>query len=297
VGTTFTLTVALANSSRRDEAAAEGELKPDELSVLVIDDDPVACEHAQLVLGQVGVNCDTALSGIEGIAMVKMREARRCPYNLLLVDWRMSEMDGVETARRIRETVGDETPIIILTSYSWDEIAGEAKEAGVDAFVSKPLFANTVLDEFGEAFRRKAKAVQPKTVHLEGRRVLLAEDMAVNAEIMVMLLGMHEMEVDVAENGRVAVDAYASHEPGYYSAILMDMRMPEMDGLQATEAIRAMGREDSGDIPIIALTANAFDEDVQRSLKAGLDAHLSKPVETDALFATLEALIERRERK
>ena len=125
----------------------------------------------------------------------------------------------------------------------------------------------------------------------------MAEDMEINAEIIVMLLSMREMEVDVAENGQVAVDAYASHEPGYYSAILMDMRMPVMDGLQATEAIRAMGREDSGDIPIIALTANAFDEDVQRSMQAGLNAHLSKPVETDALFATLEALIDQREQK
>ena len=297
VGTTFTLTVTLANSDRRSEDAAMGVLRPDELSVLVIDDDPVACEHAQLVLGQVGVNCDVALSGVEGIAMVKMREARRSPYNLLLVDWRMPEMDGVETARRIREAAGNDAPIIVLTSYNWDDIAEEAKEAGVDTFVSKPLFANTVLDEFSEAFKKKAKALKPKTVQLEGRRVLLAEDVEINAEIMVMVLSMREMEVDIAENGQVAVDKYASHEPGYYSAILMDMRMPVLDGLQATEAIRGMGREDSEDIPIIALTANAFDEDVQRSMNAGLNAHLSKPVEADALFATLEALIEQRGQK
>ena len=297
VGTTFTLTVMLANSDRRNEAAAMGALQPDELSVLVIDDDPVACEHAQLVLGQVGVSCDAALSGIEGIAMVKMREARRCPYNLLLIDWRMPEMDGVETTRRIREAVGNDTPIIILTSYNWDEVVDEAKEAGVDTFVSKPLFASTVLDEFSEAFKKKEKTLKPKTAHLEGRRVLLAEDVSINAEIMVMVLGMREMEVDIAENGQVAVDKFASHEPGYYSAILMDMRMPVMNGLEATEAIRGMDREDSDSIPIIALTANAFDEDVQQSMKAGLDAHLSKPVEADALFATLEALVDQKERK
>ena len=133
--------------------------------------------------------------------------------------------------------------------------------------------------------------------HLEGRRVLLAEDVAVNAEIMVVLLDMHGMEADVAENGQVAVDKFASHEPGYYSAVLMDMRMPVMNGLEATEAIRGMDRADAARIPIIALTANAFDEDVQRSMQAGLDAHLSKPVEADALFATLEALIEQREQK
>ncbi len=297
VGTTFTLTVTLANSDRHDDAAAMGVLRPDEMSVLVIDDDPVACEHTQLVLGEAGVSCDAALSGVEGIAMVKTREARRRPYNLLLIDWRMPEMDGVETTRRIREAVGSDTPIIILTSYNWDEIVEDAKEAGVDAFVSKPLFANTVLDEFGEVFKKKEKTLKPKTVRLEGRRVLLAEDVAINAEIMVMLMGMRGMEVDIAENGQVAVDKYANHEPGYYSAILMDMRMPVLNGLQATEAIRGMDREDSGNIPIIALTANAFDEDVQRSMQAGLDAHLSKPVEADALFTTLEALIEQREQK
>ena len=133
--------------------------------------------------------------------------------------------------------------------------------------------------------------------HLEGRRVLLAEDVEVNAEIMVVLLDMHGMEADIAENGQVAVDKFASHEPGYYSAVLMDMRMPVMNGLEATEAIRGMDRADAARIPIIALTANAFDEDVQRSMQAGLDAHLSKPVEADALFATLEALIEQREQK
>ena len=123
------------------------------------------------------------------------------------------------------------------------------------------------------------------------QQILLAEDVAVNAEIMMMVLTMREIEVDVAENGRIAVDLFSAHEPGYYDAILMDMRMPEMDGLEATMAIRSMERPDSQTIPIIALTANAFDEDVQRSMQAGLNAHLSKPVEPEQLFATLESLI------
>ena len=126
---------------------------------------------------------------------------------------------------------------------------------------------------------------------LKGRHILLAEDVVVNAEIIVMVLKMREIEVDVAENGRIAVDMFAQHPAGYYDAILMDMRMPEMDGLEASRTIRAMDREDAKDIPIIALTANAFDEDVQRSLQAGLNAHLSKPVEPAALFETLESLI------
>jgi CheY-like chemotaxis protein len=147
------------------------------------------------------------------------------------------------------------------------------------------------MDEFREAFRRKNEALAKKTVDLKGRRILLAEDVAVNAEIMMMVLTMREIEVDVAENGRIAVDLFSVHEPGYYDAILMDMRMPEMDGLEATMAIRSMERPDSQTIPIIALTANAFDEDVQRSMQAGLNAHLSKPVEPEQLFATLESLI------
>ena len=168
----------------------------------------------------------------------------------------------------------------------------EAKNAGVDTFVPKPLFAASVLDEFREAFKKKNAKLVRKTVDLTGRRVLLAEDVAVNAEIMMMVLAMREIDADLAENGRIAVDKFLEHPAGYYDAILMDMRMPEMDGLEATRTIRACGREDAKKIPIIALTANAFDEDVQRSLQAGLNAHLSKPVEPDALFETLETLIE-----
>ena len=130
-----------------------------------------------------------------------------------------------------------------------------------------------------------------KTADLKGRHILLAEDVAVNAEIMVMVLSMREIDVDVAENGRIAVEMFLKHPEGYYDAVLMDMRMPEMDGLEATRCIRASGREDAKAIPIIALTANAFDEDVQRSLQAGMDAHLSKPVEPETLFETLESLI------
>ena len=288
-GTTFTVTVTLIRSA--DLEGDEQELHPNEMSVLVIDDDRVACEHAQIILGQIGINCEMATSGQEGIDMVKLRHARREDYDLLLVDWKMPGMDGVEVTRRIREIVGHSTPVIILTSYNWDDIIEEARAAGVDTFVAKPLFAGTVMDEFREAFRKKNEALAHSTVDLTGRRVLLAEDVPVNAEIMMMLLGMREMESDLAENGRIAVEKFSSHEPGYYDAVLMDMRMPEMDGLEATRAIRAMDRPDAKEIPIIALTANAFDEDVQRSMQAGLNAHLSKPVDPEVLFETLENLI------
>ena len=290
-GTTFTVTVTLEESGRKDTLAADGDLNPHDMSVLVIDDDRIALEHAEVILGQIGISCETAESGWEGIDKVRLRHGRQEEYDLILVDWKMPELDGVETTRQIRQIVGNDTPIIILTSFNWDDVADEARAAGVDTFVAKPLFAGSVMDEFREAFRRKNEALAKKTADLKGRRILLAEDVQVNAEIMMMVLGMREMEVDHAENGQEAVNLFASHDAGYYSAILMDMRMPIMDGLEATKVIRAMEREDAKSIPIIALTANAFDEDVQRSLQAGLDAHLSKPVEPEILFGTLEKLI------
>ncbi len=293
VGTTISVTVTLMDSEHSGDELDEDELRPQEMKVLVVDDDPVACEHAHLVLEKAGIACEIAHSGVEAVEMVRLHHARRDLYDLILVDWQMPEMDGVETARRMREIVGNDLAIIILTAYRWDEILDEAMAAGVDAFASKPLFAATVLEEFRSATRRKsivARRTQRKA-DLAGRRILLAEDMVVNAEIMSMVLEMRDMEVDLAENGRIAVDKFADHPVGHYDAILMDMRMPEMDGLEATRAIRAMDREDAREIPIIALTANAFDEDVQRSLQAGLNAHLSKPVDPDNLFETLESFI------
>ena len=290
-GTTFTVTLTLAKSGRQRTVERGENLDPRSMCVLVIDDDPIACEHAKLILGQVGISCEAAASGKEGLDMVEVRYARREPYNLILVDWKMPDMDGIETTRRIHSMVGQETPIIFLTSYNWQEVEDEAREAGVDSFVPKPLFAGTVLDEFREAFEKKNEALLNRRADLRGCRVLLAEDMSVNAEIMMMILSMREIEVELAENGRIAVELFAGHEPGTYDAILMDMRMPEMDGLEATRVIRAMDRADAKSIPIIALTANAFDEDVQRSMQAGLNAHLSKPIQPEMLFETLESLI------
>ncbi len=199
-------------------------------------------------------------------------------------------MDGIETTKAIRDIVGYDTPIVILTSYNWDDIIETARAAGVDSFVAKPLFAHMVLDEFNEAFAKKNEGSKKKA-ELEGRRILLAEDVSVNAEIIVMVLSMKNITAEVAENGKIAVEKFTEHPAGYYDAILMDMRMPEMDGLQATKAIRSLDRDDAKTIPIIALTANAFDEDVQRSLQVGMNAHLSKPVEPELLFSTLEDLL------
>ena len=292
-GTVFTVTVTMADSDRKDEGKAQEEIRPEDLSVLIVDDDPIACDHARLVLEKAGIVSETAMSGQEAVEMVKIRQARMAPYNLILVDWKMPEMDGVETARRIRAVTGNESAIIILTAYRWDDILEEAQQAGVDSFIPKPLFAATVMEEFHSALKRKniSSLRKEHKAELKGRRVLLAEDIAINAEIMKLMLAEKEIESELAENGRIAVEKFASHPEGYYDAILMDMRMPEMDGLEATRRIRAMERADAGTIPIIALTANAFDEDVQRSLQAGLNAHLSKPVQPESLYETMESLI------
>ena len=292
-GTTFTVTVTLMNSDKKDSNADDVEIKTQDMNVLVIDDDAIACDHAKLVLEKAGIATEIVMSGKEAIERVKLRHARREPYNLIIVDLHMPEMNGVEVTRQIREIIGNETAIIILTAYNWDDVMEEALAAGVDSFIAKPLFSGSLLEEFKNALRKKkTSAPANKTkADLAGKKILLAEDMPVNAEIMMMVLQMREMEADLVENGKIALEKFQNSPENYYDAILMDMRMPEMDGLEATQRIRALPRPDAKTIPIIALTANAFDEDVQRSLQAGLNAHLSKPVEPDVLFETLENMI------
>ncbi len=292
-GTTFTVAVTLTDAVDHITNSEKYEINPHDMVVLIVDDDPIACEHAKLVLEKSGIAAETSSSGAEAIEMVKLHHARMEPYNLIIVDWKMPEMDGLETTKCIREIVGNEPTIVILTAYKWDDALEEATMAGVDSFIAKPVFAANVLEEFESAIKRKGIDMnnRKKIVKLEGRRVLLADDVKINAEIMQAILKTREIETDIAENGRIAFEKFSEHPEGYYDAILMDIRMPEMDGLEATRAIRALDRPDAKTIPIIALTANAFDEDVQRSLQAGLNAHLSKPVQAETLFETLENLV------
>jgi CheY-like chemotaxis protein len=205
----------------------------------------------------------------------------------------MPEMDGIDVARQIRQRYAKETTVIILTSFNWDEIMEEALHAGVDSFLAKPLFASNVIDEFERIARKNSMSLfkERSRADLKGRRILMAEDVLINAEIMEQIIMVRGAEIDHAENGKIALDMFSNSKEGYYDAILMDVRMPEMDGLEATEAIRGLDRPDAKKIPIIAMTANAFDEDVQRSLQVGMNAHLSKPVEPDRLYQTLEELI------
>ena len=296
VGSTFTVDVMLKNTERHSEDREEVYLRPEDLRVLIVDDDPIACRHAQIVLEEVGIASEFCLSGAEALSLIELRHARREDYNLLLIDLRMPEQDGVSLTREIRRRIGSRSAIIILTAYSWADVEEEAIAAGVDSFLRKPLFGSSVTDEFQRALNRKrsaaAEAAEP--VSLAGRRVLLAEDMLINAEIMEQLLAMRGVATERAENGQLALELFSSRPAGWFDAILMDVRMPVMDGLAATEAIRALDRPDSRTIPIIAMTANAFDEDVQRSLRAGMDAHLSKPVEPERLYETLVSFLRQR---
>ncbi len=293
-GTTFTITLTLLNSGRTDVVESNDvEIRPSEMSVLVVDDDDVALQHAKVVLEKSGIAVETAPSGREAIEMVKLRHARCNPYSLVVLDWKMNEMDGVETARQIRAVTSDDTAIIVLTAYNWDDVFDEAHAAGVDSFIAKPILTDHLLDELKDILKKKRQHTAPQKTkaELSNRCILLAEDMEVNAQIMIEILKMRQVTTEHAENGRIAVEMFQKSPVGYYDAILMDMRMPEMDGLEATAAIRKLARPDAKKIPIIALTANAFDEDVQRSLQAGLNAHLSKPVKPDILFETLEGML------
>ncbi len=291
VGTEFVINLPLKDSAR-SEADDFREMRPQDFSVLIIDDEQLAREHAKSVLEEVGIKADICAGGKEALEMINLRHARREDYNLILVDWLMPEMDGIELTRQIREILGEDTTVIVLTAYDWYEVEDEATKAGVDMFMSKPLAATNALYEFQQAFHRKRQILPEKKVAtLEGRKILVAEDMPVNAEIMMMILEMRGMISDHAENGKIAVEKFAASPPGFYDAILMDIRMPVMDGLKATEAIRALNHPDAKTVPIIAMTANAFDEDVQRSLKAGMNAHLTKPADPEQLYTALQELI------
>ena len=292
VGTEFAVTVTLRNCDQ-SAAGQDSEVDPRSFYVLVVDDDKIAAEHARTVLNEVGIQADVCTSGEEALRMMEVQHVKHRPYNLVLMDWNMPGMNGLEASAEIRRQYDSETTVVVLTAYSWDDIQAEAQRIGVDNFLPKPLFAANVIEQFERIARRNNMSLlrEKKRAELSGCRVLLAEDMEINAEIMIDILEMEGVKTDHAENGRIAVEMFQNSTVGTYSAVLMDVRMPEMDGLEAAAAIRALDRADAKRIPIIALTANAFDEDVQRSLQAGMNAHLSKPVEPATLYQALGELI------
>ena len=205
IGSEFTVNITLRNSPKTSDSVKGKKINVTDLSVLIVDDDPIACEHAKVVLEEVGIKADISTSGREAVKKVQLKRARHEVYNILLVDLRMPDVDGIELTRRIRDIIGNESAIIILTAYSWDDLIEEAMSAGVDRFMAKPLFATTVVSEFHQTLAKK-NIGEKKLAELEGRKILMAEDMPVNAEIMMMVLSMRGMEVEHAPNGQEAVD-------------------------------------------------------------------------------------------
>ncbi len=303
VGTTFTVTVTLkvSNRSVRDE----DETLPENLRMLIVDDDPVAREHEQLVAESVGIQSDIVESGEKALGMIRAKTEAGQPYQIVLTDYMMPAMDGLAFTRELRKLDRGETAVILLTGYDWEDKQEQAMQAGVDSVSSKPLFKDSLMRSVQHVLRMRS-AVEPEPEQapaeaagepgsLSGRRMLVVEDIELNADILMDLLDIEDIQSERAENGQVAVDMFSDHPAGYYDAILMDVRMPVMNGLDAARAIRELSRPDAGEIPIIAMTANAFDEDVQLSLQAGMNAHLSKPVEPERLYETLEQMIGRRQ--
>ena len=303
VGTTFIVTVTL-KASGRSVQNDHADVLPANMRVLIVDDDEVACEHAKLVANAIGLEADYTTNPVNGLNSIRAAKKNGSPYQIILTDYKMPEMDGVEFTKKLREFNNDETGVIIMSGYNWDDMRDEIIAAGANRIISKPLFTDNLLHEIKSILMQRQDEGQVTTAEmagqddtetnsLEGAHVLIAEDMEINAEILIDLLDMEGITAEHAENGQLAVEMFSNNEAGHFSAILMDVRMPVMDGLEATRTIRGLDRPDAKTIPIIAMTANAFDEDVQRSLQAGMTAHLSKPVEPDRLFETLSKLIKK----
>ncbi|MCJ7856990.1 response regulator [Lachnospiraceae bacterium NSJ-143] len=292
IGTEFTIDVKLGITEEEKLRHHQKTQKHNfsHLKTLVVDDDVAVCESAVVTLNEIGVKAEWVDSGRKAIERVRALWESGKYYDMILIDWKMPEMDGIETARRIREIVGQEVTIIIMTAYDWISIEHEAKLAGVNLLMSKPMFKSSLVSAFSKAMGEKEDRLQRAEkidYDFTGKRVLLAEDNAINTEVAVLLLESKGVAVDTAENGLRAMEMFSKSESGYYSAILMDIRMPLMDGLAAANNIRHLSNPDAANIPIIAMTANAFDDDIEKSKAAGMDAHLSKPIDPERLYQTL----------
>ena len=293
-GSRFTVTIYLKLQDKEGLSCEELAGLP----VLVADDDQICCETTCKMLDEIGLDSEWVLSGQEAVKRVADREQEEDPFYAVVLDWKMPGMDGVETARELRKIVGPEVPLIILSAYDWSEIEKEARTAGIDAFLSKPLFKSGLVRLFREL--KSGKIENDVESQLEevakndysDKRVLLVEDIELNREIASEILGMTGIQIEEAEDGRSAVEMFMASENGYYDVILMDVQMPVMNGYEATAAIRALDREDARAIPIVAMTANAFAEDVKEAKLAGMSEHLAKPFDLEKLMKVLKRYLD-----
>ena len=288
-GTKITVTVYL--KLQENEKEQEKELL--DLPVLVVDDDKTCCESTVATLQEIGIAGEWVLTGKEAVERCAARHKTGRDYFAVILDWKMPEMDGIATARRIRECVGEEVTIIILTSFDFSEIEEEARAVGVNAFMAKPLFRSRLtatLRQFTSGKKEKNARNYLEDFAKEnyaGKRILLVEDNALNREIATEIIGMTGVTIDSAENGKIAVEKVMEAPEKWYDLIFMDIQMPIMNGYEATAAIRALAGS-RGKVPIIAMTANAFAEDVQLAKNTGMNEHIAKPLDLNKLNDVLK---------
>lgn len=266
--------------------------------MLVVDDDEQLCVSATKALKAIGVHADWTLDGESAVQMVEKKHMQHDEYQIILLDWKLPGMNGIKTAREIRRRLEENIPIILISAYDWSDIEDEARGAGITGFISKPLFKSTLyysLKKFaGVSGERRIDAVNTKENSrnkkddYSNRRILLAEDNDLNWEIAEELLGELGFNIERADNGKICLEKFERSESGYYDAILMDIRMPVMNGYESTKAIRALNRPDAADIPIIAMTADAFSEDHDKCIECGMNAHIAKPIDMQEVVRQLE---------
>lgn len=285
-GAAFVFTVQLARGKTDRPSLLNAGVSWKNLRVLAVDDDPEVLEYFKETSQAFGIECDLARSGAEAAALLQSG----VHHDIYFIDWKMPGMNGIELSQKIKEQRSDNSVVTMISSVEWSMIADEAKAAGVDRFLSKPLFSSDIADCINECLGTGEApgedAAQAGAGGIAGRRVLLAEDVEINREIVLALLEPAELEIDCAENGLETLSMF-SENPDRYDLILMDVQMPGMDGLEATRRIRALGTPKARSIPIIAMTANVFREDVEKCLAAGMNGHVGKPLDVDGVFETL----------
>lgn len=290
-GSTFTVALQLRTCSGPVGQEVVPQLKG--LRALVADDDFNTCSSVTQMLSIIGMRPDWTTSGKEAVLRVKLAEEQNDEYSAYIIDWLMPDMNGIEVVRRIRSIIGDGKPIIILTAYDWSDIEEEARNAGVTAFCSKPIFLSELREILESPFvlKDEEEELPEDVISFEGKKILLVEDNEINQEIALEILGEAGFAMDVADDGGVAVEKIRAAEPGRYDLILMDIQMPIMNGYEAARQIRAMKDSAYADIPIIAMTANAFDEDRKAAFDAGMNGHIAKPIDTEKLFEQLREIL------
>jgi len=287
IGSSFSFTIKAKRGNRKTPSLSEIGINWDNIKIMAVDDDREILDYFQEIMNGFGTKCDIALTGQEALALIGVNGM----YDIYFVDWKMPDMDGIMLARELKEKSKspEHTIVIMISAAEWSSVADEAKKAGVDKFLSKPLFPSAIADAISEAIglhhRNKKETVGYNGI-FEGYKVLLAEDVDINREIVEALVEPTLLEVECAENGVEAVTLFNRY-PDKYNLILMDVQMPEMDGYEATQRIRESAHERAKSIPIIAMTANVFREDVERCIAAGMNEHIGKPLDMDEFFGML----------